>query len=393
MKHDTQREVESALVDLQGMLPSLIEQCKQTQAILQAVCNQEEKPEQGKEKSLPPDYETEEIQRAAWLKAYIANPLSPLSVHLLCDLRKKVASELKVLKAEVNEAVESVREEYKKSSNSDVDSGKYLRGLQAQSVAMAKASIPHLLAMSDKLEIDLLELSGEELQCFVGIEGFQHVKGEANSILDILESNSTRLQTRSSSSLALRSTASLDLFLSGQAPSTLQNDHLLVDAAAGIARKNSPCKRSRWWARFGEAWNRLFGIRDSWCDLEKRIEEALKGSSTGSSLAVLKDLYDELTSSYLINSDAKEKLSTKMLDIVDSDRHTTRCRHCNEQVATVRCFPCQHVIFCMTCMHTILPSGEDVESLKTMGFVAFKEGEKPTVCSECEQEVKMATTK
>mmetsp|Transcript_30068 Transcript_30068/g.77568 ORF Transcript_30068/g.77568 Transcript_30068/m.77568 type:complete len:97 (+) Transcript_30068:446-736(+) len=87
MKHDTQREVESALVDLQGMLPSLIEQCKQTQAILQAVCNQEEKPEQGKEKSLPPDYETEEIQRAAWLKAYIANPLSPLSVHLLCDLR------------------------------------------------------------------------------------------------------------------------------------------------------------------------------------------------------------------------------------------------------------------------------------------------------------------
>mmetsp|Transcript_43620 Transcript_43620/g.113652 ORF Transcript_43620/g.113652 Transcript_43620/m.113652 type:complete len:498 (-) Transcript_43620:714-2207(-) len=406
---DVQKRVETAISAIIPVLPTMLEKCKHNQnaiRVMEAYQQEELRYDRHeKEGSAEKTKRKKAEMRANVLSALISNPSSSFSSTIFEAIRKEVDAELSILRMELREAEEKVREQTQEE-RATLSGGAYLRAIQKMSIEKAKVAAPYLLSISQKLEIDLLELEGPHLATVLDVAEVKDVKGVMNDALRALEAYRKHIESEDERSASFCSTASLSSFLSGSAVEGTVQDPSIV-ATASVLAKTSPCECSRWRREFGQAWSYLEDTQAEWEELEGRVKNILAKRIAPAHAAELEALLEELEKSDLVNNEMENVLGQKMDKVLGvSDRRRSKkgssasckpaqeelCGECRERLASIRCMPCKHKSLCEACAEQVVPGQKEMDNLRMMGFHPIGPGDSPIICPTCYQKASVLSS-
>mmetsp|Transcript_43619 Transcript_43619/g.113645 ORF Transcript_43619/g.113645 Transcript_43619/m.113645 type:complete len:544 (-) Transcript_43619:714-2345(-) len=401
---DVQKRAETAIAAIIPVLPTMLEKCKHNQNVIRVI--KEMRPDRdGKGGSAETSKRKKAEMRANVISALISNPSSSFSSTTFEVIRKEVDAELSILKMELLEAEEKVREQTQEERET-LSGAAYLRAIQKMSIEKAKVAAPYLLSISEKLEIDLLELEGPHLATVLDVAEVKDVKGVMNDALRALEAYRKHIESEDERSASFCSTASLSSFLSGSAVEGTVQDPSIV-ATASVLAKTSPCECSRWRREFGQAWSYLEDTQAEWEELEGRVKNILAKRIAPAHAAELEALLEELEKSDLVNNEMENVLGQKMDKVLGvSDRRRSKkgssasckpaqeelCGECRERLASIRCMPCKHKSLCEACAEQVVPGQKEMDNLRMMGFHPIGPGDSPIICPTCYQKASVLSS-
>jgi len=313
---NTQKKVESAITALIQSLPSLLEVCKHNQAVLAAVQEEmahrrDSQEEEREEKELA-------LSRARVVEVMLHHPSSSFSSrHFLDNMREKVQSQLSQLKEDLARAKRESEAERKAETgaqgNDSTPSGRdYLLELQKRGVKISKVTLPLLVDMSRKLEVDLLSLSDGDLEAALEVKDLEQPVATSSDILRFLRSEVDKIEKNEDPSTRISSTQSLSSFLSGSLPDegSMEVHATMASAAAHLVKHTRSCASSSWQCELEKCWSSLEVIWSSWSELEGRIEKALSDKET--SWDTLRSLLTELDHSSLLHDGLRDRLASQL---------------------------------------------------------------------------------
>uniref|UniRef100_A0A7S3LUB8 Uncharacterized protein n=1 Tax=Palpitomonas bilix TaxID=652834 RepID=A0A7S3LUB8_9EUKA len=399
---DVQKRVETSISALIPALPSMLEKCKHNQNVLRTMKMDDigvaKDGGEGAGTDVAKSKEYKAGMRAKAISTLISNPSNSFSANIFESIRAELNAELSKLRVELQKVEENVKKATKKERE-EVSSAAYLLAMQQMSVEKAKVATPYLLSMSDKLEIDLLELDDSHLATVLEVKEVKDVKGVAGAALKALEQCRKKIESGGEESVSLCTTSSLSSFLSGSTVKGMTEDPSIVETAFALS-KTPTCESSRWRRKFGKAWSWLENTQAEWTKLEGKVKATLAKRATAADVADMGSLVDELEASTLVTDKMEDDLVEaidRVLGVSDRRRYKSKegmpaspprmqeelCGECRQRAAALRCMPCKHKSICEACLAQLLPLQEDMENLRKVGIHMIKPGDSPITCPTC----------
>jgi len=312
IEEDTHDRVQSAIDTLSHQLPELKKQSKQRQAALKAMRQMIEKGKKERQVALEAvremvvkgniervgghrkvgegseaEEQMEDSNPPALVRASVLSKLlqpecvdSPSCVRILRNIRERVSQSISKMKADMNKVDEISQRERQREPNREFDSAAYLIMISKAYAEKSKVVLPHLLNMSHQLDIDLLHLSGSDLDLLFDMGEMSTLKSEYERSLDLIRRCRSHIELKKNGeeAVAVRSSSGLASLLSGHVPSGMDNrpaNVTLFATASHFARLRSSSACSAWYSSMTEAWSWLECKHSEWKDLEARSDHVL----------------------------------------------------------------------------------------------------------------------
>eukprot|EP00297_Palpitomonas_bilix_P005142 CAMPEP_0113898894 /NCGR_PEP_ID=MMETSP0780_2-20120614/19681_1 /TAXON_ID=652834 /ORGANISM="Palpitomonas bilix" /LENGTH=815 /DNA_ID=CAMNT_0000890905 /DNA_START=9 /DNA_END=2456 /DNA_ORIENTATION=- /assembly_acc=CAM_ASM_000599 len=300
-----QSRVQESIDSLLRLLPDLRKQSEKTEAVVEALTTINEQMERAassrKEEEESERDRNKRRRRHAAARALLFSVLlqpdqltGPASIRILAIIREKVQQHIANMKEDLKREEEKIIRERRESGAADEFNGaSYLLAMSKMYSEMSKAALPHLILMSNELDIDLFALTGDDWKALFDMREMSYIHQSYTDALAMLKKCKEAIEDKKKDeeSMAVRSTSGLRSLFEGKVPAGMSehgNNVAVFDCLPHFHHHVTNVQCSEWCVEMRRKWRWLDGRYQSGVELERKVDEALETSEDIHNLADLK---------------------------------------------------------------------------------------------------------